>query len=121
LSQAEAAVVKARAAIPISGIRAKFMATPSPSKAKGDVDRRLHVLAGVEAGRQHLDQHVGGQARDDDREDERRRRRVLRGELAALEERRHDRSGSHRKRHGGGEGKQHRQFGRLALHVCARS
>ena len=33
-----------------------------------DLDRGRRVLARVEAGRQHLDQHIGGQAEHDDRQ-----------------------------------------------------
>ena len=73
-------------------------------------DRRLRVRAGVEAGGQHLDQDVGGQADREGGERPGGGERVVGGERAMLEQAADDRLGGDDQRGGGGQGEEQREL-----------
>ena len=79
------------------------------------LDRGGGVLARIEAGGQHLDQHVGGQAEDDDRQHGGGDVGVARGEFSALEQRAGKRPGGDAQGERGGQGQEHAEVERLGL------
>ena len=82
--------------------------------------RRPRVLAGEEAGVEHLDQHEGGKPRGERGKHGSGRLGVDGGEGAALEQHAHDRVGRNEQRDGGGQRQEQRGFERAVLAVHGR-
>ena len=83
----------------------------------GEPHRRPGVAAGVEAGGQHLDQHVGGQADRESRKRPAAQDRIARGEGAVLEEAADDRLGGEDEGGGGGQGEEEGELDAAILRV----